>query len=128
MKAFLLTLCLIPFAHGARVELWNAWCEVITAQEFMSTAIRQLAKGILDITSRSSSGNSNFTRGQRFAIRDAWRDFIRKNRSRLAHSERIATDASTVSRTLTGCDINPQNPAVQFQLSGDKHWPPLTSS
>ena len=115
------------FALGARVELWNAWCEVITDQEFMSTAIRQLAKGTLDITSGSSSGNSNFTREQCFAIRDAWRDFIRKNRSRLAHSERIATDDPTVSPTLTGCDINPQNPAVQFQLSGDKHWPPLTS-
>ena len=114
------------FTLGARVELWNAWCEVITDQEFMSTAIRQLAKGTLDLTSGSSSGNSNFTREQRFAIRDAWRDFIRKNSERLARGERIATGDPTVSRALTGSDINPQNPAVRFQLADDKHWPPLT--
>ena len=115
------------FALGARVELWNAWCEVITDQEFMSEAIRQLALGTLDITSGSSGGNSNFTREERFAIRDAWRDFIRKNSERLARGERVPTDDPTVSPALTGCDINPQDPAVRFHLPGDKHWPPLTS-
>jgi hypothetical protein len=113
------------FALGARVELWNAWCEVITDQEFMSTAIRQLALGTLDITSGSSGGNSNFTRQERFAIRDAWRDFIRKNSERLARGERVPTDDPTVSPALTGCDIHPQDPAVRFHLPDDKQWPPL---
>ena len=114
------------FALGARVELWNAWCEVITDQDFMSEAVRQLAMGTLDLTSGSSSGNSHFTREERIAIRDAWRDFIQKNRSRLARRERLPTDDPSVSPALTGSDIRPTNPAVRFQLPGNKQWPPLT--
>ena len=76
-------------ALGARVELWEAWCEVITDQDFMSEALRQLALGTLDLSSGSSSGNSNFTREQRFAIRDAWHAFLKKNRARLDRGERF---------------------------------------
>ncbi len=112
-------------ALGARVELWNAWCEVITDQDFMSEAVRQLALGTLDISSGSSGGNSNFTRGQRFAIRDAWRDFIRKNSKRLARGERVPTDDPSVTLSLTGSDFDAQNPAVRFELPGGKHWPPV---
>jgi len=65
-------------ALGARVELWDAWCEVITDPDFMCTALGQLASGTLDLSSNGSSGNSNFTRGQRFAMRDAWRAFLAK--------------------------------------------------
>lgn len=115
------------FALGARVELWNAWCEVITDQDFMSTAIRQLALGTLDLTSGSSSGSSHFTREERFAIRDAWRDFIRKNSGHLARGERLPTDDPSVSPALTGSDIRPTNPAIRFQLPDDKQWPPLTA-
>lgn len=111
-------------ALGARVDLWNAWCEVVTDQDFMSEAVRQLALGTLDISSGSSGGNSNFTREQRFTIRDAWRDFIRKNNGRLARGEHVPTDDPTVTPSLTGCDINPQSPAVRFQLSDGKQWPP----
>ncbi|MEO5915470.1 MAG: HEAT repeat domain-containing protein [Luteolibacter sp.] len=115
------------FALGARVELWNAWCEVITDQDFMSEALRQLALGTIDLTSGSSSGNSNFTREERFAIRDAWRNFIRKNSGRLARGERISADDPSVSPALTGCDIHAQDPAVRFQLPGGKQWPTLTT-
>ncbi len=115
------------FALGARVELWNAWCEVITDQEFMSEALRQLALGTLDINSGSSSGNSNFTRSERFAVRDAWREFIRKNSARLARGERISTDDPSVSPALTGADIHTQDPAVRFHLPDGKQWPPLTA-
>jgi hypothetical protein len=109
------------------VQLWNAWCEVVTDQDFMSDALRQLALGTIDIKSGSSGGNSNFTREERFAIRDAWREFIRKNGERLARGERVPTDDPSVSLALTGSDISPQNPAVRFQLADDKHWPPLTA-
>ena len=115
------------FALGARVQLWNAWCEVVTDQDFMSDALRQLALGTIDIKSGSSGGNSNFTREERFAIRDAWREFIRKNGERLARGERVPTGDPSVSLALTGSDISPQNPAVRFQLADDKHWPPLTA-
>lgn len=111
-------------ALGARVELWESWCEVISDQDFMSEALRQLALGTLDITSGSSSGNSNFTREQRFAIRDAWREFIRKNHDRLARGERVPTGDPSVSNSLTGSDFNASDPAVRFLLSDGKSWPP----
>ena len=110
---------------GARVELWEAWCEVITDQEFMYDALSQLALGTLDIPSRSGGGNSNFTRDQRFAIRDAWREFIRKNHDRLAKGERLPTKDPSVSSALTGSDFDARNPAVRFDLPDGKSWPPL---
>ncbi|WP_338287093.1 HEAT repeat domain-containing protein [Luteolibacter sp. LG18] len=75
-------------ALGARVELWEAWCEVITDQDFMSEALTQLALGPLHLPSKSSSGNSNFTREQRFAIRNAWRKFVRNRLGRTAAHRR----------------------------------------
>ena len=111
-------------ALGARVDLWNAWCEVITDQDFMSEAVRQLAMGTLDISSGSSGGNSNFTLGERFAIRDAWRDFIRKNHDRLARGERLPTGDPSVTPLLTASNFNPGDPAIRFHLSDGKHWPP----
>lgn len=109
---------------GARVELWNAWCEVITDQDFMSEALRQLVLGTLDLSSGSSSGNSNFTREQRFAIRDAWRAFIGKNRDRLARGERISPDDPSVTPSLTGVNFDPQAPAIRMNLQGNTQWPP----
>lgn len=111
-------------ALGARVELWEAWCEVITDQDFMYEALSQLAQGTLDISSGSGSGNSNFTRDQRFAIRDAWREFIRKNRDRLAKGERLPLNDPTVTKALTGSDFNARDPAVRFNLADGKSWPP----
>ncbi len=88
-----------------------AWCEVITDQDFMCKALGQLASGTLDLSSNGSSGNSNFTRDQRFAIRDAWRAFLTKNRERLARGERVPLDDPSVTLSLTGSDIDPGNPS-----------------
>lgn len=112
-------------ALGARVELWDAWCGGIPDQEFMSEALRQLGLGTLDITSNSSGGNSNFTREQRFAIRDAWRAFLTKNQDRLARGERVPLDDPSVTLALTGAGFDPQSPAITFQLPDGKQWPPL---
>ncbi len=111
-------------ALGARVELWEAWCEVITDQEHMYEALRELATGTLDLTSGSGGGNSNFTHEQRFAIRDAWREFLRKNHERLARGERLPLKDASVSASLTGSDINASDPAVRFSLPDGKSWPP----
>jgi hypothetical protein len=111
-------------ALGARVELWDAWCEVITDQDFMCTALGQLARGTLDLSPNGSSGNSYFTRAQRFAIRDAWRAFLAKNRDRLARGERVPLDDPSVTLSLTGSDIDPGNPAIRMNLKDGGHWPP----
>ncbi len=111
-------------ALGARMELWTAWSEVITDQDFMYDALCQLAKGTLDFESNSGGGNSNFTRDQRFAIRDAWRAFLAKNRDRLARGERVPLDDPSVTPDLTGSDIDPLNPAVTMNLKDGGQWPP----
>jgi hypothetical protein len=111
-------------ALGARVELWQAWCEVVTDPDFMSEALRQLALGTLDLSSGSSSGNSNFTREQRFAIRDAWRDFLGKNHDRLARGERIPLNDPSVTLSLTGANFNAQDPAIRMNLKDGSQWPP----
>ncbi|WP_367872867.1 HEAT repeat domain-containing protein [Luteolibacter sp. Populi] len=110
-------------ALGARVELWEAWYEVITDQESMYEALTELAFGTLEIPSRSGGGNRNFTLEQRFAIRDAWREFIRKNHDRLARGERLPTGDPTVSNSLTGSNFNASDPAIRFRLPDGKSWP-----
>lgn len=112
-------------ALGARIELWDAWCEVITDQDFMYSAIGQLASGTLDLSSNSGGGSSNFTREQRFAIRDAWRAFLTKNRERLTRGERIPLNDPSVIPALTGSDIDPQNPALRMTLKDGTQWPAL---
>ncbi|HEX7262352.1 MAG TPA: HEAT repeat domain-containing protein, partial [Luteolibacter sp.] len=92
---------------GARVELWDAWCEVLTDQDFMDEALSQLTRGTLDLSSNSGGGNSNFTREQRFAIRDAWRAFLAKNRDRLARGERVPLNDPSVTPSLTGINFDP---------------------
>ena len=110
-------------ALGARTELWNAWCEVIADQDFMFQALRELALGTLDLPTGSSNGNSNFTRGQRFAIRDAWHHFLEENHDRLAKGERLPPDDPTVTPVMTGSDIDPQNPAIRIPLKDGRTWP-----
>lgn len=112
-------------ALGARVELWNAWCEVITDQDFMFDALKQLAFGTLALSSKSCSGNSNFTREQRFAIRDAWRAFLVKNHDRLARGERLSIDDPSIPPALTGLNFDPRQPAIQVPLSDGKQWPSI---
>ncbi len=111
-------------ALGARVELWAAWCEVITDQDFMYNALGQLTKSTLDLSSNSGGGNSNFTREQRFAIRDAWRKFLSINHDRLARGERIPLNDPSVTLALTGSDLDPQNPAIRLQTQDGGYWPP----
>lgn len=112
-------------ALGARVELWDAWCEVISDQEFMCSALRELVQGTLDLSTNGSGGNSNFTREQRFAIRDAWRAFLAKNRDRLARGERIPLNDPSVTLALTGSDFDPESPAIRMNLKDGTQWPLL---
>lgn len=108
---------------GARTELWNAWCEVITDKDFMSQAMRELALGTLDLPTGASSANSNFTRAQRFAIRDAWRAFLGKNHALLTTGKRLPPGDSSVTPAMSGADIDPQNPAIQFWIKDGRSWP-----
>ncbi len=113
------------FALGARVELWDAWCEVITDQDFMYAALRELAVGTINLPTSSSSGSSNFTREQRFAIRDEWRAFLTLNRDRLASGERLPHDDPSITPMLTGVNFDPSgNPAIEIRLEDGTRWPP----
>ncbi len=112
-------------ALGAQVELWDAWCEVITDPDFMCNALGQMASGTLDLRSSNSSGNGNFTRAQRFSIRDAWRKFLAENRARLARGERVPIEDPSVTLSLSGADFDPRHPAIIMNLKDGRTWPPL---
>jgi HEAT repeat protein len=113
------------FALGARVELWAAWCEVITDKDKMYDAVSHLLLGAIDLPpSSGGGGNSNFTREQRFAIRDAWRGFLAKHRAILGKGGRVPMDDPSITPLLIGANFNPDQPAVEIHLKDGTSWPP----
>lgn len=112
-------------ACGARWDLWQAWISLIPYQDHMCHAIRTLIDGTVELPAASnSSGNSNFNRDQRFAIRNAWRDFLQKHQQQLSSGKRIQEiDPATIA-ALTGLDFSPDSPAVEIRFKDDTVWPP----
>ncbi len=116
-------------ALGARTELWQAWCEVITDKERMYDALSHLLRGTIDLPpSSSGGGNSNFTRDQRFVIRDAWRAFLAKHHDRLANGGRIPMDDLSITPLLTGANFQPDQPAAEIFLKDGSKWPPRAAA
>jgi hypothetical protein len=110
---------------GARLKLWEAWASVITNQDRMVTAIGTLIHGTIELKpSSGSSGSSNFTRDQRFAIRDAWRSFLQKHQKSLVAGKKIAPPVLSITSSLTGADLRPGNPAITISLKDGSVWPP----
>lgn len=112
-------------ACGARWDLWQAWISLIPYQDHMCHAVRTLIDGTVELPAASnSSGNSNFNRDQRFAIRNAWRDFLQKHQQQLSSGKRIQEiDPATIA-ALTGLDFSPDSPVVEIRFKDDTFWPP----
>lgn len=112
-------------ACGGTLELWEAWASVIPDKDRMHDAVRALMLGTIQLDiGGGGSGNSNFTREQRFFIRDAWRAFLQQHRKQLAASNKVPPpDAATIA-TLTGANFQPDNPAAEITLKDGSRWPP----
>ena len=109
---------------GGRMERLQAWCEVIPNEDAMFDAIGELIRGTIVLPKSSgASGNSNFSREERFAIRDAWRAFLAKHHDLLAGGGRIPPDDASVTPLLTGGQFHPDNPAVVIRFADGTDWP-----
>ncbi|MFC5454531.1 HEAT repeat domain-containing protein [Prosthecobacter fluviatilis] len=112
-------------ACGGGLELWEAWAGVIPDQDRMYEAVRALMIGTIQMeVVGSGGGNSNFTREQRFAIRDAWRAFLRKHEKQLAEGGKVAPPGAATAAALTGGNFNPSQPVTRFTLKDGSQWPP----
>lgn len=113
-------------ACGARMELWQAWTTTIPHKKRMIESIQALVKGTIDLPhSRQGGGNSNFTRDERFAIREAWSDFLKQHQEPITRGERIKlTDPEIIAR-LTGMNFQPDQPAVTIGFDDGSRWPTL---
>ena len=90
----------------------------------MFDALGKLITGTIDLPpSGGASGNSNFTREQRFAIRDAWRGFLQQHQAALARGEHIGLTDAAVIAALTGMNFSPDSPAVEIQFKDGGQWP-----
>lgn len=109
----------------ARLELWKALAGAIPDKECMHTAISSLIRGTIHLPeSNGSGGSTNYTREQRFAIRDAWRVFLQQHQKQLAAGEKVSPpDAATAAR-LTGMNFQPGHPAAEINLKDGSRWPP----
>lgn len=111
-------------ACGARMELWEAWASTIPAQERLHEAVRALITGTLAVGGTNGSGNSNFTRDQRFQIRDAWRAFLHEHRRQISQGRKIPPPGGKVARMLTGAAFNDASPVTAVDFPDGSRWPP----
>ncbi len=112
-------------ACGATLELWHAWASVITDQERMYDAISALIHGTIDSPpSEGGSGNSGFTRDQRFTMRVAWLDFLHEHQEQLILGKRVTLLDPEIIAALTGLNFQPDQPAVKIHFKNGSDWPP----
>lgn len=110
---------------GARLELWQALAGAIPEKECMHMAISSLIRGTLHLPeSNGSGGNTNFTREQRFAIRDAWRVFLQQHQKQLAAGDKVPPPDAATAAKLTGMNFQPGRPAAEINLKDGSRWPP----
>lgn len=112
-------------ACGARLVLWEALASTIPFPERLSDAVGVLVSGTIQLPpSDGSSGNSNFTREQRFAIRDAWRAFLQKHRDELAAGKKVDPPGDLTTAKLTGMNFRPGEPLIEIHFTDGTSWPP----
>jgi hypothetical protein len=112
-------------ACGAKLELWEAWAAVIPDKECMTEALGHLIRGTIRLPeSNGSGGNTNYTREQRFSIRDAWRTFLQQHQKQLAAGEKVPPPDATIAARLTGANFQPSQPATEIHLKDGSRWPP----
>ncbi len=113
-------------ACGSRLPLWEALASNVIVPERFGESVRELVQGTIDLPFEGGGGgNSNFSREQRFAIRDAWRTFLRQHAKTLAAGKKVPPPPSDVAATLTGANFQPAQPAVSLQLKDTSYWPKL---
>ncbi len=111
-------------ACGARLKLWEALASTIIDKDRMCDAVRQLVLGTIDLPpSNGSSGNSNFTREQSFAIRDAWRTFLQKHRDELAAGKKVPPPGAVAAAALTGGNFDKNSPVTRIDFKDGTCWP-----
>ncbi|MCF7787884.1 MAG: hypothetical protein K9N47_17320 [Prosthecobacter sp.] len=112
-------------ACGGGLELWEAWAGVIPDQDRIHTAVSSLMIGTIQLeTGGGGGGSSNFTREQRFAIRDAWRAFLRTHEKELTAGKKVPPPDAATAAALTGGHFKPDQPVTQFTLKDGTQWPP----
>ncbi|MGV3658933.1 MAG: hypothetical protein ACO1TE_02080 [Prosthecobacter sp.] len=111
-------------ACGARLELWEAWANVITDKERMYEAVRALIEGTLDLPGTNGSGNSNFTRDQRFVIREAWNEFLRQHSQQFSKGGKVPPPDGALAAKLTGAGFSPERPVTAVDFKDGSRWPP----
>jgi len=98
---------------------------VIANQDRLCDAVRALMLGTIELDSGGGgSGNSNFTREQRFCIRDAWRAFLQQLRKQLAVGNKVPPPDAATTAVLTGTCFQPDSPAAVITLKDGSRWPP----
>ena len=113
---------------GARTQLWEAWARRITDQKLMCDALTVLMR-VVDRKRQSGGGNSNLSRDERFALRDAWLKFLAKHHDRLESGKLFAIDDPALTTDLAGRQaVERDAPAISINLDNGGRWPPRKKS
>lgn len=111
---------------GARLDLWRVVAGNIVEKQLLVDSVRSLVVNLLDLAPGSgSSGNSNFSREERFQMREAWLAFLKKHEPTIAKGKRIPLPDSATANRLLGGKAEADQPVVSLQLRGGGRWPEL---
>lgn len=110
---------------GAKMEVWEALASTIVVADLSSDALHDLVVGTIELPFSGSAGANGCSLEQSFAIRDAWRAFLRKHRKTLAAGKKIVPSDAATTAALTGAIFDAEHPAVEFKLKDGARWPPM---
>lgn len=112
-------------ACDAGMDLWRAAAQTIITKELLVDSLRTLVMGTIELPlGTGSSGNSNFNMDQRFAIRDAWQEFLTLHELELSAGRRVPMPDAATTAKLTGTQFLEVGSVIEFNLKDGTRWPP----
>jgi len=88
---------------GGGYELLEAWADRMSEEHLYDDALRYISSAVLkDRPSGISTGRTDFTRAERLALRDAWKQFLAKHADEIKRGRQFKHDDRTLSPTLLG--------------------------
>lgn len=111
-------------ACGAHMELWRAAAATLVHKDQLVDSMHALVSGTINLPlAGGHGGNSNFTREQRFQMRDAWIDFLQQHEKTLANGTKLPPPDLETTARLTGMNFEGGRSVVDYQLKGGERWP-----
>ena len=101
---------------NAGFPLLDTWADRLNEEKLYYQAFDTLVT-VMDFTSRSGGGRTDLSRGERLALRKAWKKFLARHEKEIRAGKRFATNDPAITTNLFGR-------ARCWDLPDGTRWPP----